>query len=99
MNHSAKTKQVSYRWAIIVLVFTILIVLFDISPFGGSGRFYSKWIECGRKPVEITSAPGAGFAWYEESQSFSPVRFGYLTYFCTPEEAGAAGYASSRNGY
>lgn len=92
-------KKINYRRIMIGLGIIILLVVFDLSPFGGNIRFYAKWVECGQKPVRLTSAPGAGMVWYETPPSFEPVRFGNYTYFCTASQAKAAGYASSEWGY
>ena len=104
MNQTSKVmrqKEYPQKWTIIIIVFLFLVVFFDLSSFQGNMgniRFYTKWAQCGRKPLHTTSAPGAGIIWYVESPTVAIVRAGG-PYFCTPEEAGAAGYASSRNGY
>lgn len=98
-NNYRKKSKSGLRAIIIILSIFILVLLFDLSPLGGNIQFYARWIECGQKPVRLTSAPGAGLVWYESPPSFEPVRFGYYTYFCTAQEATAAGYASSENGY
>jgi len=92
-------KKISIHRRLIIIATLMSLVLFDLSPFGGNIRFYAKWIECGQKPVRLTSAPGAGMVWYETSPSFEPIRFGNYTYFCTASQAKAAGYASSEWGF
>lgn len=93
-------KQFAIRKTLwILLVVVGLFILFDITPFGGNITFYSKWVECGRKPVSVQSAPGAGIVWYEETESFQPVRFLYQKYYCTPLQAEEAGYSANSKLY
>lgn len=100
----SSSKTFIYRYqskAIIGIVLLFLVIAFDLSSFQGNMgniRFYTKWAECGQKPLHITSASGAGFAWYTESPSIAIMRASG-PYYCTPQEAKAAGYASSQNGY
>lgn len=75
----------------------IVLLLLDLTPFGGNITFYSKWIECGQKPVELRSKPG--LAWYVQSSSFEPFRLGYTNYICTPLQAEQAGYSANPNSY
>lgn len=79
---------------VIVTAFITLLILFDLSPFGGNIRFYSKWAECGVKPVQVESLPGR--AWYEESPGFI-VLFRNQSWYCTSAEAERAGYSANKN--
>lgn len=78
---------------ICVLVGILLILLFDLGPFGGSVRFYSTWIDCGNKPVKLLAKPG--LLWYEETAPFELTRPGYTEYKCTPLEAEKAGHSAN----
>jgi hypothetical protein len=93
-NHDVR----QHRWIWIVLS-VVLLVAFDLSPFGGNIRFYSTWINCGQKPVVLTTAPGAGISWYKEAKVIEPVRFLYQKYYCTPFEAERAGLSASPDHY
>lgn len=73
----------------------IVIVAFDMTPFGGNIRFYMKWAGCGARPVQVASKPG--IAWYEDSPLFSIPRT--QVWFCTPIEAERAGYSATANSY
>lgn len=85
---------------VIAVLLLVVILLFDLSPFGGNIKFYSKWIECGRKPVVGETAIGGGVSWYETPSSFQPVRpLSSQKYFCTPQQAEQAGYSSSPDIY
>lgn len=88
------------RKLVITVSLLLLFVLFDISPFGGNVRFYSKWAACAQKPV----ASRVGFNMgrplsYEEPAAFEPIRYGLPRYFCTPLEAEKAGYSANPNSY
>jgi len=80
------------RHAIIALsVLFVLLVVFDLSPFGGGNiRFYGKWIECGTKPVGLDYNIGGGWA---DPQLIDPpvidfMRNSFTTvYSCSPESS------------
>ncbi len=95
------SKQLSRGMRRLITVVLVLtgILLFDLSPFGGNIRFYSTWIECGQKPVQTATTPGAGIHWYVQSKSFEPGRYGYVNYFCTALEAEQAGFSANKNQY
>jgi len=97
MVNKWKTK----KWIVTVVVVLVLLVIFDLSPFGGNIRFYSSWINCGQKPVaaggELTL--GSNLLHYQESAPFQLVRFPQPEYFCTPLEAEQAGYSASPTQY
>lgn len=86
--------------AIIVGALVILVILFDLTPFGGNVRFYTTWIGCGQKPV-ATSGSGymnSGAINYYEPSPFPGIH-PTIDYFCTPLEAEKAGYSASPNQY
>ena len=79
----------------------LLAVLFDSSVFGGNFRFYSKWVECGQKPLRDSGYPGGGVRFYEPAPSFQPIFRGgtHEKYFCTPLEAEQAGVSANPDTY
>lgn len=88
-----------HKYAVIIAVILILLA-FDLSPFGGNIRFYSKWVECGQKPVATRGSGymNAGAIHYIEPSplpGFHPT----LGYFCTPLEAERAGYSANPDTY
>lgn len=87
--------KVKKRNKIAVLVICVgvvaILVINDLFFFGGNIRFYTKWIECGSKPLVGAGKPG--IKWYEESSTFDLVRG--QTWFCTPLEAEQAGYSAN----
>ena len=94
-----KKKLPSRRWVFIILA-TVVLIAFDLSPLGGNLKFYTTWIKCGRKPVEVaTNFMGVGAPYYREVSSIEPVRFGYSTYYCSPQKAEEAGFSASPDRY
>jgi len=89
------------KWVVAVVVVTVLLAAFDLSPFGGNVRFYANWISCGQKPVASDTSIGLGaqVLHYIEPVAFQPFRLGQPTYFCTPVEAEQAGYSASPTQY
>lgn len=89
-----------HKILISVIVLLLLILLFDLSPFGGNIRFYAKWAECGQKPIS------SDVSWYFEpsipsyvtSPTFSLMRMSPV-YFCTPLEAEQADYSANPTEY
>lgn len=77
----------------LVFLMLVLVLIFDLSPFGGSIRYYAKWAACGTKPVSLHAQPG--LMWYTQTSSIEITRFGYQEYRCTPLEAEQAGYSAS----
>ncbi len=86
----------SHKKLIIALVMIGVVILFDLTPLGGNIRFYTKWLTCGSRPVEVNSLPG--IAWYEESPVFQ-LAFRNQSWYCTPIEAERAGYSASSNNH
>lgn len=97
-NFHSNWKQ--YRWVIIVVVLLAVIVAFDLSPIGGNTRFYSKWVECGQKPVasDVSLNVGAHPPSYTIPPNIAVIRLS-PTYFCTPLEAEQAGYSANSDRY
>ncbi len=86
--------------SITVIVAVAILIVFELSPFGGNIRFYAKWIECGQIPV-ATKGSGylnAGAAHYYESSPW-PGSHPTIEYFCTRLEAELAGYSANPNTY
>lgn len=86
---------------VIVTAFIALLILFDLSPFGGNIRFYSKWAECGQKPVVTNPTPdfgGGSVQDYAEAPTFDLSRMS-SHYFCTAFEAEKRGYSADPNSY
>ncbi len=85
---------------IISIIIIVVILIFDITPFGGTLKFYSKWIACGEKPV-VTR--GSGYL-NSNAQSYTTppslnIFPGDQLYYCTPLEAEKAGYSANANFY
>lgn len=88
------------RFLIFIAIYIILLFVVEISPFGGTIRYYAIWHRCGQQPVKTE---GSGFfnanaAWY-----YLPAKIdifpGQQDYFCTPIEAEREGYSASREQY
>lgn len=99
---STKSGPASLRmWRIVLFgsVFLAVLLAVDIT-FASNIQFYSKWIECGQKPVETK---GSGFlndgASYYYTPSSLPGIHSSIEYFCTPIEAERAGYSANPNNY
>lgn len=95
MSHSAAESRGRIRWyinSVISLVFLGVAVIVDII-IGGNILFYTKWIECGHKPIQLDE----GIA-YKRSRQYmiSPatvdVNRGNQSYVCTEDEARERGY-------
>lgn len=93
----AQLKKVS----IVLAVILVLLVLFDFTPFGGSIRFYAKWIECGNRPMTISGSGylNAGVSHYYPAPVISLTRGSNRPYFCTALEAEQAGYSANEHVY
>ena len=91
------------RWvkrSVAIGIFLALLLVFDLSPFGGNIRFYMKWAECGQKPVGTRGSGlmNTGAIHYVEPSTFSISR-PYSDYFCTPLEAEQAGFSANPDYY
>lgn len=86
-------------WSIVIIL--LLVVIIDLTPFGGNIKFYAKWIECGQKPVALVSSRymNSGPRYYFTPLSFEPIRYTSPNYLCSPLDAEKAGYSASPTGY
>ena len=102
-NKDAKQRGDRDDWrALLVTIFILLglFILFELLPFVGNVGFYSKWIECGQKPVVIQ---GSGFLNAGVSSYSTPPSLqlfpGERTYFCTAFDAEKHGYSANSETY
>ena len=88
------------KWIVVVVAVLGLLVVFDLSPFGGNVHFYTSWASCGQKPV---ATAGSGYlnsgAIHYYEPSWLPGLHPTIEYFCTPIEAEQAGYSASPDQY
>lgn len=92
-------KKVLLRIFLVVII-GVFVLIYDLFGFGGNIRFYSKWLECGEKPV-TTQESGFMNAYvphYLEASTVSLVRL-EGDYYCTALEAERAGYSASEHSY
>lgn len=69
-------------WCGIILV---VCVAFDFTPLGGKNLLvYKKWLECGQRPYQGVFSPEKPA--YEQSPVFSPISFGYSSYYCSLDD-------------
>ena len=73
----------------------LLALFYDVVLFGGNIQFYTKWIQCGNRPLQTESAPGYPLRWYTEGETFAVMRT--KVWYCTPLEAEQAGFSASRH--
>ncbi len=102
MNQKTPWPQVrSHRWIVVAAIVLFILIIFEVSPFGGNVRFYAKWVTCGEKPLSAGDELilGSNVQYYKQAAAFQPVRFIQPNYFCTPLEAEQAGYSASPNQY
>lgn len=97
MKLSSYQKTQPSRSRIVLIVLASLIaalILLDLSPFGGNYRMYTAWIQCGKKPVAAYNAFGDKL--YYSPSLYSPFQlFQPTSYYCSSDEAEAAGYRAS----
>ena len=89
------------RLVVLGMLVGVGVVLYDIAPIGGNITFYSKWIECGKKPVAANMewrVGGGTPPHYGEPPTVSLMRLS-PEYFCTPLEAEQAGFSASSQQY
>lgn len=88
------------RKKIYIIGTIVLIILFDLSPFGGTIKYYATWASCGSQPV---ATAGSGYLNGSASSYYTPPKFnpfpGTQDYFCTAFDAEKHGYAASENYY
>ena len=90
------------RYHIFVFVAAIILLwlIFDIF-IGGNIRFYSRWVECGQKPVALVPGSGlfgVGVPHYYVPSYVSLIR-GPIDYSCTAHEAELGGYSANERQY
>lgn len=97
-NYKDFIKQ--YKWLLATTTAIVILVLFDLSPFGGNIRFYATWAKCGEEPLSevVELGFGAQIPSYDQSNAFPRFRM-QAKYFCTPLEAEQTGYSASPNQY
>ena len=104
VNNNKKTKLYfslkKHKWLLGLTMFLIAAFIYDLSAFGGNIQFYSKWAECGQKPVAIAGSGyfNSGAVHYYNPSDITLSRHS-PEYFCTPLEAEQAGYSSSPDRY
>lgn len=100
MQNVRKKQRIKKNILIVVGVLIAVLLAIELSPAGGTVRYYAIWYKCGQQPVV---AQGSGLfnakaAWY-----FLPPKVdifpGWQTYFCTPIEAEREGYSAKRDVY
>lgn len=87
-------------FGLVVVCVAAFLLLVAISPLGQNIQFYSKWSQCGQKPVS-TLGPGfnpAHASHYFESPTFSVIRQS-IDFYCTPRDAELHGYSANENQY
>lgn len=102
MPEKKKDKQLKSKRNTIKIIAIVLgiLLMFDLSPVGGSMRFYATWISCGQLPVQA-AGPGyfnEGTAYYEQAPKFNLFR-GNREYFCTAFDAEKHGFSADPKVY
>lgn len=96
------TKQPSkVKDRIISITFIVVaFILFDLTPFGGTLRYYGEWIACGSQPLMVqgSGALNGDFPHYYKPSAFV-VFPGARTYFCTAFDAEKHGYSAETHTY
>jgi hypothetical protein len=102
MPQKKKIKSVDAKkktFKIIAIVIGVLLI-FDLSPLGGTMKFYTTWVSCGHKPVVTV---GSGYFNTGVSSYHFPPNFnlfpGGQDYFCSPFDAEKHGYSANPNEY
>lgn len=72
-----------------------ILVVFDLTPLGGSMHFYARWIECGERPITVSGGYFGGVSYYHPAPVVNIFRISERPYFCTALEAEQAGYSAS----
>ncbi|PID33525.1 hypothetical protein CR969_00290 [Candidatus Saccharibacteria bacterium] len=83
---------------ILATLIIILIVLYDLSGLGGNIQFYSKWIQCGRKPLSLGVSHKGQVSHYIKSPTFSLMRLSQ-DFFCDEREAELKGISADERRY
>jgi len=92
-----KTKK-KYK---IVAICVGILLLFDLSPFGGTMKFYATWTSCGHKPVAIVGSGyfNTGVSSYYTPSNLSLFPGGGREYFCTAFDAEKHGFSADPKVY
>lgn len=96
-------KQGPSRKQLVLCVVIVLISMFlfmEMVGWSGQIQFYSKWIECGQKPLRAKGSGyfNAGAVHYVETPAIN-LWMPAGKYFCTPLEAEQAGYSANPDVY
>lgn len=84
----------------ILLLIVMLGLVYDLVGLGGNVRFYTKWIQCGNRPIVADQSLGFGASVpnYANSPVLSLLRMS-PEQFCSPRDAELAGYSASRQSH
>ncbi len=97
-TYTSKEKGKRAKLFLLSVVIGALTLVTSADVFiGGSIRFYSKWIECGQKPLATANAY-KGPSYYFEAPAVSLVR-GQMPFFCTSLDAELARYSATSKDY
>jgi len=103
MSEKKKDKQLKSKKRTIKIIVIALgvLLLFDLSPLGGTMKFYAIWINCGREPVAIK---GSGYFNDGVSSYYTPSKVGLFPgggreYFCTAFDAEKHGFSANPKVY
>lgn len=75
-----------------------VLLLLDLTPAGGNVYTYSKWLSCGRWPLQSEIIILGEVPHYGETPRFTLLG-GSKNLFCTPREAELAGYSAIPTDY
>lgn len=99
-KHESKHHGVMKTILITFVILMGLAILFDLTPFGGTMKYYSAWNRCGHMPV-VTG--GSGYWNSGASHYYTPPAVnifpGMQTYFCTAFDAEKHGYSANPKVY
>ena len=76
----------------------VVLLVIDLTPFGGNTFFYMNWLLCGHQPVQSGTTVSGEVNHYIATKKFNVLR-GLPTYFCSPEDAEKAGYSADPRMY
>lgn len=102
MSQKKKDKQLkSKTWPKVIAICIGILLIFDISPLGGTMRFYATWVSCGQKPVAIVGSGyfNGGVSSYYTPSNLSIFPGGGRVYFCTAFDAEKHGYSADPKAY
>ena len=101
MPQKSKNKNNLLRNIIIyTALFIGVIILFDLTPFGGTIRYYAKWTSCGAQPYQVR---GSGYFNDDTPSYYLPPRVNIFptsrTLFCTAYDAEKHGFSANPEKY